>query len=295
MKYIVNKEQDKLTLKELLKSELRLTTHLIKHLKHEENRILVNGKHANVDLILKENDIIELDFSDSYNDVNEHLVKTDISIDIIYEDENMTVVNKSANMPTHQSLKHYDDTLSNALAFRYKDKPYVFRAINRLDKDTSGVVVTANNRFFADILAKKLQNGAFTKEYIAVVKGKIDKKGTINAPIARKQESIIERVIRDDGELAITEYEPILSCDEISVLKVKPITGRTHQIRVHMSYIGHPIIGDALYFEKSDLISRQALHAYRLGIDGIGEYIAKIPNDIMSLIRRYFKNDEILA
>lgn len=295
MKYIINKKQDKLILRDFLKNEIRLTTHLIKHLKHEENRILVNGKHANVDLILNENDVLELDFSDSYNDVNEHLIGADISLDIIYEDENMTVVNKSANMPTHQSLNHYDDTLSNALAFRYREKPYVFRAINRLDKDTSGVVVTANNRYFADILSKKLQNGDFSKEYIAVVHGRLDGKGVIDAPIVRKAESIIERVVRDDGERALTEYQSLCSCDEISVLLVRPITGRTHQIRVHMNHIGHPIVGDSLYYKKSELISRQALHAYRLKINEIGEFTANIPDDIKKLIGRYFENDEIFA
>lgn len=295
MKYIINKKQDKLILRDFLKNEICLTTHLIKHLKHEENRILVNGKHANVDLVLKENDVLELDFSDSYNDVNEHLIGADISLDIIYEDENMTVVNKSANMPTHQSLNHYDDTLSNALAFRYREKPYVFRAINRLDKDTSGVVITANNRYFADILSKKLQNGDFSKEYIAVVHGRIDGKGIIDAPIIRKAESIIERVVREDGERALTEYQALCSCDEISVLLVKPITGRTHQIRVHMNHIGHPIVGDSLYFKKSELINRQALHAYKIKINGIGEYKANIPNDIKKLIGRYFENDEIFT
>ena len=252
---------------------------------------MVNGIHADVTKILYENDVVELNFSDRAEDVNEHLEKTDIPIEIIFEDENMTVVNKPSDMPTHQSLFHYTDTLANALAFRYSSRPYVFRAINRLDKDTSGIVVTANNKFYADILAEKLQSGAFYKEYIAIVHGKIDKCGEINIPIKREQETIIKRVASHDGEEAITLYEPIAACDDISVLLVKPITGRTHQIRVHLAYIGHPIMGDSLYGEESEQISRQALHAYRLKIDGIGDYKAALPDDMKNLIRRYFDED----
>lgn len=295
MKYIINEKQDKLLLRDFFKLELLLTSRLITHLKSKENGILVNGNRVNVDFILNKNDILELDFSDEEKDINEHLVKSNIPLDIIYEDENMTVVNKPSNMPTHQSLNHYEDTLSNALAFRYSERPYVFRAINRLDKDTSGVVLTANNRYFADILSKKMKNGKMKKEYIAIVFGKTDSKGTINAPISRKADSIIERIISETGDEAITEYETLCSCDDISVLIVRPITGRTHQIRVHMKHIGHPIIGDSLYFEKSPFINRQALHAYKLKIEDIGEFTAKIPDDMRNLIERYFKNAEILA
>lgn len=294
MRYIINKNQDKLLLRDFLKNELLLASRLITHIKSKKNGILVNSIRVNTDTVLNIGDVVELDFSDDENDVNEHLIKSDIDLDIIYEDENITVVNKPSNMPTHQSLNHYTDTLSNALAFRYSQRPYVFRAINRLDKNTSGVVLTANNRYFADILSKKLQNGEFYKEYIAIVTGKIENGGVIDAPIMRKEESIIERIVSPNGDRAVTIFEPILFCDEISVLKVIPVTGRTHQIRVHMKHMGHPIIGDSLYFEKSSLIDRQALHAYKLKIDDIGEYIAEIPDDMKNLIRRYFENAEIL-
>ena len=147
---------------------------------------------------------------------------------------------------------------------------------------------------YADILASKLKEGKFCKEYIAIVEGKIDKSGVIDAPIKREENTIMLRKAADDGEYAVTEYTPLLYCDEISVLRVKPITGRTHQIRVHMKHIGYPIIGDDLYNVESDLINRQALHSFKLKIEGTGEYIAPIPDDMMSLIRRYFKEDEII-
>ena len=198
-------------------------------------------------------------------------------------------------MPTHQSLRHYTDTLANALAFRYKDRPYVFRAINRLDMDTSGVVVTANNRFYADFLCEKLQSGAFHKQYIAIVEGKLDGEGEINAPIIRLEKSIIKRGVSDDGDEAITKYKVLFSCDEISVVLVTPITGRTHQIRVHMAHIGHPIKGDFLYGKECEEIKRQALHAYRLEIDGVGTFEAKLPDDMQNLIRSYFGDDKSIS
>jgi 23S rRNA pseudouridine1911/1915/1917 synthase len=261
-------------------------------LKKYENSILVNGEHSIVTKRLSKGDVVTLDFTDKEEDVNEYLEKTDIPLDIIYEDENFTVVNKSSNMPTHQSLRHYTDTLANALAFRYKDRPYVFRAINRLDMDTSGVVVTANNRFYADFLCEKLQNGGFHKQYIAIVEGKLEGEGTIDAPIIRLEESIIKRGVSSEGDESITNYKVLMSSDSVSVVLVTPVTGRTHQIRVHMAHIGHPIVGDFLYGKESDEMKRQALHAYRLDIDGIGSFEAKLPEDMQNLIRRYFGDDK---
>jgi 23S rRNA pseudouridine1911/1915/1917 synthase len=292
MEYIINEKQDKILLRDFLRRELKLSARLVKSLKKYENSILVNGEHSIVTKRLSKGDVVTLDFTDKEEDVNEYLEKTDIPLDIIYEDENFTVVNKSSNMPTHQSLRHYTDTLANALAFRYKDRPYVFRAINRLDMDTSGVVVTANNRFYADFLCEKLQNGGFHKQYIAIVEGKLEGEGTIDAPIIRLEESIIKRGVSSEGDESITNYKVLMSSDSVSVVLVTPVTGRTHQIRVHMAHIGHPIVGDFLYGKESDEMKRQALHACRLDIDGVGSFEAKLPEDMQNLIRRYFGDDK---
>jgi 23S rRNA pseudouridine1911/1915/1917 synthase len=292
MEYIINEKQDKILLRDFLRRELKLSARLVKSLKKYENSILVNGERSIVTRRLSKGDLVTLDFTDKEEDVNEYLEKTDIPLDIIYEDENFTVVNKSSNMPTHQSLRHYTDTLANALAFRYKDRPYVFRAINRLDMDTSGVVVTANNRFYADFLCEKLQNGGFHKQYIAIVEGRLEGEGTIDAPIIRLEESIIKRGVSSEGDESITNYKVLMSSDSVSVVLVTPVTGRTHQIRVHMAHIGHPIIGDFLYGKESDEMKRQALHAYRLDIDGVGSFEAKLPEDMQNLIRRYFGDDK---
>ncbi len=293
MKYIIDKNSDKLVLKDYLVKNLDLSSRLVKYLKKYEDGILVNGLNAHTDRVLCEDDILELNFNDRYEDVNEFLIKTEMDIDIVFEDENMTVVNKCANVPTHQSINHYTDTLANALAYRYRDRPYVFRAITRLDKDTSGIVITANNRYYAELLSSKLRKGLFNKEYIAIVTGNLTGKGVIDAPIKRAMESIVNRTVAEDGEHAITEYEAIYSSEDLSVIRVHPITGRTHQIRVHMSYIGHPIVGDDLYGLKSPLIDRQALHAYRLDIPGIGEFFAPLHADMKNIIWRYFKDESI--
>ncbi|MBQ9744708.1 MAG: RluA family pseudouridine synthase [Clostridia bacterium] len=293
MKIIIDEKWNGKILKDYMTKELSLSSRMIKSLKKLDTGILINGRRVFVNIRLKKGDILELDYTDHEDDVNEYLIKTDIPINIVYEDENITIVNKSANMPTHQSINHHTDTLANALAYRYRNRPYVFRAINRLDKNTSGIVVTANNRFFADFLCAKLKNGDFIKEYIAIVEGKIECPGQVCAPIKRCENTIMLREVCENGEYALTEYTPIMYCDEITVLKVRPITGRTHQIRVHMKYIGHPIVGDDLYNTESPFISRQALHAYKLSINGVGEYVAPIPNDMDKLIRRYFEGYEI--
>ncbi len=293
MKYIINKEEAGITIKDFLKKQ-KLSLNLVKRLKKLENGIRVNGTHKTVRYVLLENDVLELKAEDFDADTNEYLYPVNIPIEIIYEDENITVVNKPYGMPTHQSLNNHDNTLANALMYRYRNKPYVFRATNRLDKDTSGVVITANNRYYASLISNKIKSSNVKKEYICVVSGKLEGEGRIDKPIERIGQSIIKREVREDGERAITEYKSLLSCDEISVILVKPITGRTHQIRVHMSYIGHGIVGDALYNEPSEYISRQALHCLRMQIDDIGEFYAPLPNDIKALIGRYFENEEFL-
>ena len=292
MKYIITTENLGKTIKEFLR-EQSFSANLIKKLKKIENGITVNSVHQNVLYRLAENDILNLLDEDAVEDINEYLEAVDLPIDIIYEDENLTVVNKPSNMPTHQSLNNHGNTLANALKFRYKDKAYVFRATNRLDKDTSGVVITANNQYYASLLSKKIKSGEVTKEYIAVVSGRLEGQGIIDAPIDRVGDSIIKRIVRPDGEVAITEYKSLISTDEISVVSVSPITGRTHQIRVHMAHIGHPIVGDELYFEKSEYIDRQALHCKKMDVSGIGCFIAPIPNDMMELLGRYFTDEEI--
>ena len=293
MKYIINKKQEGQEIKVFLKAN-NISMSLMKQLKKMPNGILVNGLHQNVLYILKENDILELNISDNKENENEHLVPVDLPIDIIFENDDLTVVSKPYNMPTHESLNNRGNTLANALAYRYRSKPYVFRATNRLDKDTSGVVITANNRYFSALLSKKIKEGLIEKVYIAVVDGMLNGTGKIEAPIDRIGESIIKREVRKDGEYALTEYNTLISNELYSVVLVTPRTGRTHQIRVHMAHIGHPIAGDTLYGGGIDGITRQALHCLKMNIDGIGSFYAPLADDMKEFIRRQFGNDEFI-
>ncbi len=240
------------TVKEILFGELGLSRGQVVSLKNGDG-IRVNGEHVTVRYVLKENDILELDVEDSEEDMNDHITPVEIPIDILYEDEDVVCVNKPSGMPTHPSHNHHTDTLANALAYYYAQKgiPFVFRAVNRLDRETSGVVLVAKNRAASAKLSKSLQENKFEKIYYAVVCGIPEKEqGRIIAYISRKEGSIIFRKASESGKGS--EYAETLYCckeyyDDHTLLEVKPITGRTHQIRVHMQYIGHCIYGDGLY------------------------------------------------
>ena len=179
----------------------------------------------------------------------------------------MIVINKPAGIAVHPSMRHYKDSLSNGVRF-YFDKIGLkkkIRPVNRLDIGTSGLVVFAKNEYIQECLIKQMKDKTFKKEYICIVDGILNEKsGTINLPIARKENSIIERCVNKNGQEAITHYEVLKEGKNYSLVKCILETGRTHQIRVHMSYINHPLLGDTMYGKESKLIYRQALHCYKL-------------------------------
>lgn len=177
-----------------------------------------------------------------------------IDIEIPYEDEDIIVLNKPPLMPVHESRNHIGDTLSNFVAYHCGEN-MAFRAVYRLDRDTSGLVLVAKNELAAAKLAGKIK-----KDYYAVVDGTIENYGIVDAPIARCGDSIIKRKVDENGETAITEYFPIKSNGNATLVKFNLKTGRTHQIRVHMEHIGHSLLGDKLYGGDCSMISRQALH-----------------------------------
>lgn len=176
---------------------------------------------------------------------------------IVYDDEDAVVFDKPAGLAVHPSTGHYSDTLGNYFAVKYPDS--VFRAINRLDKDTTGLCLCAKNAAAAPILPK-----SFDKTYYAVICGRIEDCGTINLPIGRVSDSIIMRMVRADGEPAVTHYKPILHENGLTLLEIKLETGRTHQIRVHFSHIGYPLLGDEMYGGDCGKIKRQALHCGKI-------------------------------
>lgn len=236
-------------------------------------------------------DIITISFD--YNEDNSNIVPTKMALDIIYEDSWLIVVNKPAGIPVHPSILHYTDSLSNGLCYYFNSIGLnkKIRPVNRLDLNTSGLVVFAKCEYVQEQLSFQMQNDRFKKEYICLVSGLLEKKsGIINLPIARKAGSIIERCIDKNGQPSITEFTVLKEFDEYSLVKCILKTGRTHQIRVHFSYIGNPLLGDSLYGSSSTLITRQALHSYTIGfIHPINHkslsFIAPIPEDIDLLIK----------
>lgn len=214
----------------------------------ESNGIFVNGELVTVRKEMRENDVLTVRIKD---EKSENIVPVEMELDIIFEDEDLLAVNKPSGMATHPSLNHYTDTLANGVCYKYKDKNFTFRAVNRLDLETSGIVLIAKNRNSAHKLGEQLKAGQIQKVYYALCEGKFsEKEGIIDAPIARKSESMILRHIHVNGKYAVTEYKVINEYENTSLLEVRPKTGRTHQIRVHFSYMGHPISGDPLYGTK---------------------------------------------
>lgn len=276
-------------IKQVLKAEFHLSDRLIKKLK-KFNQIYLNDNFVFINATLKENDVVSICLD--FNETSNNIIPNKMDLDILYEDEALLIINKPTGIPVHPSMDHYTDSLSNGVMYYYNqiELHRKIRIVNRLDKNTSGIVIFAKNEYVQECLIKQMRNNLFKKEYLALVEGKFDNiVGTINAPIARKDNSIIEREISDNGATSITHYKVIKEFSGYSFVQFFLETGRTHQIRVHCKYIGHPILGDTLYGNSSELINRQALHSYKVNFihpitNKKMEIIAELPTDIKKLI-----------
>jgi 23S rRNA pseudouridine1911/1915/1917 synthase len=251
-------------IKEILKTKFEISDRLLTKLK-KNNLIFVNNSIANIKAPVNSNDIVKISLD--YEEDNTNIVSKKMVLKIVFEDDAILVINKPAGLPVHPSMLHYEDSLSNGVKYYFEsiNLHKKIRPVNRLDKDTSGLVIFAKNEYIQECLIRQMKSGVFKKEYLAICEGTLPhSSGTINAPIARKEGSIIERCIDESGDTAITHYDVLKSNDSLSVVHLILETGRTHQIRVHMAHIGNPIIGDTLYGNRSELINRQALHSHKV-------------------------------
>ncbi len=256
-------------------------------LKQNPEQICLNGTPSWLNTPLHIGDILTLFLPNE--PVSSDILPVNLPIDIIYEDEDLMILNKAAGMPVHPSQGHHENTLANALAYRFASRGeyFVFRAVNRLDRDTTGLLLIAKHKISGAFLSAMTANKEIRREYLAIVAGKPDESGTINLPIARKDGSTIERCIdMEHGEHAVTHYRRLAYRDDLdcSLIRLRLETGRTHQIRVHMKAIGHPLLGDFLYNPDYRFIGRQALHSYTVAfrhpITGKNmEFTAPMPED----------------
>ena len=291
----INTNPNYKNLRDVLIKEFHISKKLLVKLKNEKSYSLNNGfEYLDKKVSINDTIKVNLDFEEENS-----VVKSPIPLNILFEDESMVIVNKPAFIPVHPSLNHYTDSLSNGVSY-YFDKIGLkkkIRVVNRLDINTSGIVIFAKNQYVQEVLKTQKEKNQFEKTYIAILSGFLDKnKGTIEAPISRKKDSIIERMVNfENGIYSKTYFELLKNFEfknrKLSLVKYTLETGRTHQLRIHSKYIGHPILGDTLYGDESDIISRQALHAYKISFihpiskDKI-EIVSKIPDDMMNIIKQ---------
>ena len=262
--YRIEPEYDSFTIREYL-SLKGYPIAVFVQLKKTPESVLLNGIWAYMRTKLSAGDELFIRLEESTSSA--HILPVSMPLSICYEDEDILAVNKPAQMPVHPSLNHYDHTLANAVCGYYNDQeiPYTFRCVNRLDRDTTGLTLIAKHMLSSAILSTAAARREISREYIAIASGKTPESGTIDAPIGRVAGSTIERQIDfENGERAITHYRRLAYHDGLSLLSLHLETGRTHQIRVHLKSIGHPLIGDFLYNPTDTTIKRQALHSYRL-------------------------------
>lgn len=250
IEFKITEKDNQKTIRDFLR-EFGVSSSLLKKLKHTENGITLNGKFAKSIELLSTGDILKISIENS-GEMPKRLENSNVQV--CYNDEDIIVLNKPPYMPVHESRNHRGDTLANVAAC-YMEKDTAFRAVYRLDRDTSGLVLIAKNELSACKLAGKVK-----KSYYAVCQGILTGEGTIDLPIRRIEESIIVRGVFDDGERAVTHWKAVKSFNDKTLLCINLETGKTHQIRVHFSHLGYPLLGDSLYGGDCTEINRQALH-----------------------------------
>jgi len=272
---------------EILKKH-NVSLSLVRSLKRVERGITLNGEHIRTVDCVTAGDVVALNIPDDERPA----VPANLQAGVVYEDDDVIVFDKPAGMTVHPVRDHRDDTLANFFAWHLmqQGRSAAFRPINRLDRNTSGLMVAALHRMSAAALS-----GQTEKTYVAVCEGRLEGSGIIEAPIRRREGYGISREVGEGGEYALTRYESLASCDELSLLSVRIDTGRMHQIRVHMAHIGHPLTGDDMYGGSLSYIQRHALHCDRLSfchpVSGQPlSFESQLPGDMLTLIGKFFSH-----
>lgn len=291
--YVVPPKDSGMTVRTVLRDRMGLSRSLVVKLKREERGILLNGERVYTSAKVRAGDRVEVNLPD---ETSGDVLPEPIPFDILHEDDHLLVVNKPAGLIVHPTHGHYAGTLANGVVHYWQSKGIRarFRPVHRLDQFTSGVLVIAKNAFVHQQIAEQLKKNRVEKAYAAFVFGTPDPPaGTVEGPIGRSDENPHVRIVRPDGAPSVTRYETVETFGFASLLRVYPVTGRTHQIRVHMRHIGHPLLGDAMYAADRDMppgipLERQALHAESLCFvhPVTGErvrYQAPMPNDLQVL------------
>lgn len=289
--YEITEEYSGLRIEQFLKKH-GYSSQNIAEIKRMPKSILVNNVHYYMRDTLRTGDHLSVCIYETK--CSEKIPPAEIPLNIIYEDEDIIVINKPAGMPIHPSMNNYTNSLANGLAWYYarQNKPFIFRCCNRLDRDTSGLTVVAKHLVSGNILSSMVYRREIHREYLAIVKGSVTPpSGTIDAPLSRKPGTIIERDVDfEHGEHAVTHYNVVFEKNGHSLVSLCLETGRTHQIRIHMKYLGYPLIGDYLYNPDMEHITRQALHSHKLSfshpITGeTMEFTAPLPEDMKTVLQ----------
>lgn len=289
--YIIDEDSAGLRVEQFLRRK-RYSGQNLSEIKRMPKSILVNGVHYYMRQELSKGDHLQVRICETQN--SEKIPPTNLPLNIIYEDEDLLVLNKPAGMPIHPSLNNYTNSIANALAYYFQShgKPFIFRCCNRLDRDTSGLTIVSKHLVSGSILSDMTKYREVHREYLAIARGSVTpSEGTIQAPLGRKEGTIIERTVDwEHGEDAVTHYKVVKEANGHSLVSLRLETGRTHQIRIHMKYLGYPLIGDYLYNPDMEYMTRQALHSHHMEFTHpiTGEHMsftAPLPEDMARVMQ----------
>ncbi len=291
MEWKIAEKHDGMTIRDFLQTVHGFSRRILKAIKFDGGKIMVNGSTVTVRYRLSAGDKLIIEFPPEIKGA--YMRPEEIDLDIVYEDADILVIDKQPGMPVVPSFQYPAGTVANAVLGHYEKNhiPFTIHTVTRLDRNTSGLMLISKHRYSHSILSRFQKSGEVHRSYQAIIEGRLsEKEGTIDLPIGRKKGSIIERIVVENGKRAVTHYKVIREFPGCSLVQVKLETGRTHQIRVHFSYLGYPLLGDTLYGGRIGQIDRQALHCAEIGLPhpatrNYMQFESGLPGDMEKLIR----------